>query len=103
MDDLRAIIKELLSYKKEFNMPNLSDDCILETAEALFISQNISREKQLYKQSYSKQKEQSQDSDLITEKQKNLLERIEYQGDINSLSKSEARIIIKEYFDKKEK
>lgn len=45
MENLKNILREILKYKEELKMPNISDDMILRCATAIFNSQNIDNSK----------------------------------------------------------
>lgn len=89
MEELKDIIKEIQSYKTKLNLRNISDDIILDCSVRIFNSNNI-----------KSKKEDKPNQNLATEKQKSLLKKFKYSGDISNLTKKEASVLIDEYMHK---
>lgn len=83
MEDLKDIIKEIKTYKKELELNNLSDDNILRCATDIFNSQNIQEAKQGKKK-----------GEPATDRQKFRLKKLGF--DDENITKQEAFEIIKE-------
>lgn len=83
MEDLKEIFNEIKSYDK-----SISSDTAIEVAIRIFISQNIQREK--------KEINTEPRNDPATSKQKNLLIKLGYRGNVNTLSKFDAGKLISE-------
>jgi hypothetical protein len=84
MEELKNILKEIKSYKISLGLNNLSDDMILDCGTRIFNSTNLNNKK--IEEKY----------DNATEKQINLLKRLNYKGDISVLTKKEASVLIDE-------
>lgn len=72
MEDLKNIVKEIITYKN-LGLSHLSDDAILDVSARIFISNNISEDK----------KEKSEESKVkkASEKQLKFLKQLGYKGD----------------------
>jgi len=98
MEQLKDILREVISYKDDLNMPKLSDDMILDCACRIFNSQNIQERKKSNQP--EKGNENGQD-ESVTPGQRKFLSDIGYEGEkIDSLTKTEAHHILKEYSKK---
>lgn len=87
MEELKKIVIKLKEIRKE-QFTNLSDECLFENAVKIFISREI-----------GKQKEQSK-SDLASQKQKDFLKNLGFEGDVDKITKIEAQALIKELLEK---
>ena len=91
MENLKNIIKEILSYRKELNF-NPSDDTILECSTRIFNSMNINKNKI----------EISDRDNKPTEKQINTLKKLGVK-DIDKLTRNECTKIIGDKFKENKK
>lgn len=87
MEELKFIIKEIQSYKTNLNLKNLSDDMILDCSVRIFNSNNIESKKE-------NKSDKKPNIIPATEKQKKLLRKLKYDGDLDSLSVKEASMLI---------
>ena len=46
MENLKEVIREIIKYRDELNLRNLSDDKILEAGVSIFLSGNVEKEKE---------------------------------------------------------
>lgn len=92
MEKFREILAELKRIKEEEELENLNDDMLFDGAVRIYNSEIIS----------SGRKQKSENREKMSEKQKVLLQDLEYRGDMN-LSKREATDIISEYLARKQK
>jgi len=108
MEDLYNIFKEILKYQERFKKDglknlNFNENYVcsaMDCATRIFNSQNISKEKKSY-QNPPKQQPEQDTPESATDKQKAYLEKIEYGGEIEGLSKQEASALISKYIESK--
>jgi uncharacterized protein YpbB len=104
MENLKKIIKELLSYKKEFGL-DTNDNHIFECATRIFISQNISNHRQEQKTSdLTKRLHSLSDKPSFVPATKSQITRLKKEGyteeQISKMSKQDAWKIIKKLEEK---
>lgn len=87
MENLKEIIQEIKSYRKDLGM-TFSDDTILECGTRIFNSMNINNSKEEIK------------NQPATDKQLRYLDRLGYKGSLK-ITKEEAKVLIEELVNKK--
>lgn len=93
MENLKDILKELQKIRLELKL-QYDDNCLLDCGTRIFNAQSIN----------ANSKEDTSNKKLLTDKQKNTLIGLGYQGEgLNKLSSKEAHYIIKELINKNEK
>jgi hypothetical protein len=102
--ELKQIIDELKEASKGLKV---KDDSILENAVKIYLSsvihankeRNIERVNEQRKPYPNASNKPKNANEPLSEKQKAFLIKNEYQGNINELTKEEARILIKEFLE----
>lgn len=84
MDDLQEILKECMKIRIDLGLDNLSDDMLFDKSVNIFISQNI-----------SKDKEQKKIDEKVSYAQVEYLKKLGYKGNLN-ITKREAMQLISE-------
>lgn len=95
LQEFKDIIKELKKIKQDESLTHLSDDILFDAATRIYNSQRIS---QRYAAQEEDEEEQKSKSMPMTEKQKKLLQDLDYKGTMN-LTKTEASKIISEHLE----
>ncbi len=88
IEEFKNIIRELKRIKYEERLNNLDDDILFDGAVRIYNSLNINRPKI----------ERKKEIALMTEKQRKLLQDLNYKGTLN-LTKSEATKVIQEFLE----
>jgi len=99
MKRLTEILRSVIESIKEVGVAP-SADSILDNATKMYISENIQKERQIsMTTSKVAQNRFNQAREPITEKQLLLLKKLKYKGKVESLSKHEAKVLIKEILE----
>jgi hypothetical protein len=107
MKELKKIIQELKEIRKSEDL-QINDRLIFENAVKISLSREIQqyKEKNIQRVKDDRKTHQNKPEDEfepLTIKQKGFLEKNDYRGDIESLSKKEASNIIKGFIEEKNK
>ena len=88
MDRLKELIKELKGIRKKEKL-KIDDNILFSEGVKIFLSREI--------QKYKKENIKEIKKEKPTEKQKNFLIKSGYDGNIDDLSKEEAKVLIRDY------
>jgi hypothetical protein len=101
---LNRIIEDLRKVIVEAKLEEIYDKDLLDFALRILISENISAERKQYPKIENKDNQASSQNNKnpneASIKQKNFLKELEYEGEVENLSKLEADALIKEYLAK---
>ena len=94
MERIKQIVKQLIDIAKQFNLSDLSQDCLFENSIKIYLSEVIQENKQNNIKAYQN-KPESKPVDKPSEKQIDLLKKFKIK-DIDKLTKQDATQLIKQ-------
>lgn len=100
LEKLKQIIEEIKNIRNETKI-RLSDNVLFENATKIFLSDRIQdfKKENIKEIKDKKTLEKKSIEELITSKQAEFLKKLGYEGKIDTLTKNEAKQLIKEYIE----